>query len=115
MNVSAAPASQLARQTVLADVWNASNADVADRFDPLDRQAFERLPGGDQVFRGIPLSTSRPDRATGSLTCAVPDRAAIGCAQADWEADSEAMIRGGINITRFARGVPRCLRETPDR
>jgi hypothetical protein len=56
VNVSAAPASPLARPIVLADVWNASDAQVADRFHPLYRQAFERLPDGDQVFRGIPFS-----------------------------------------------------------
>ena len=31
------------------------------------------------------------------------------------EADLEAMIRGGINITLFVRGAPRCLRERPGR
>lgn len=56
MNVSAAPASPLARPIALTDAWNASDADVADRFDPLYRQALERLPDGDQVFRGIPFS-----------------------------------------------------------
>ena len=55
MNVSAAPASRLARPIELADVWNASDTNVADRFDPIYRQALERLPDGDQVFRGIPF------------------------------------------------------------
>ena len=41
-----------------------------------------------------------------------PDVAAIAKLEA---ADWEAMIRGGINITRFVRGAPRCLREAPGR
>ena len=56
MSVSAAPSSQLARPIALDDVWNASDADLGGRFDPLYRQAFERLPDGEQVFRGVPFS-----------------------------------------------------------
>ena len=41
-----------------------------------------------------------------------PDVAAIAKLEA---ADSEAMIRGGINITLFVCGAPRCLREPPGR
>ncbi len=59
MNVTAAPATPLARPIVLADSWNASDADVAERFHPHYRQAIERLPEGDQVFRGIPFSLGR--------------------------------------------------------
>lgn len=59
MNVTAAPASPLAsplaRPISLANVWNATDSDVANRFHPLYRQAIERLPDGDQVLRGIPF------------------------------------------------------------
>lgn len=48
-------ASPLAHPIDLSASWNASDAEVADRFDPLYRRALERLPDGDQVFRGIPL------------------------------------------------------------
>jgi hypothetical protein len=36
--------------------WNASDGDLAGRFHPLYRQAIERLPDGEQVFRGVPFS-----------------------------------------------------------
>ena len=48
-------ASPLAHPIPLASHWNATSSDVADRFDPLYRQALERLPDGDQVFRGLPF------------------------------------------------------------
>jgi hypothetical protein len=45
----------------------------------------------------------------------VPIQAIIGCARADWEADSEAMIRMGINIMLFVRGAPQVLPDRPRR
>ena len=55
MKVSAGPATALARPVLLSGAWNASDSDLADRFEPLYRRALERLPDGDQVFRGIPF------------------------------------------------------------
>ncbi len=55
MNRSAVPATRLARPIDLAVHWNASDADVADRFHPRVGQALERAPDGDQVFRGLPF------------------------------------------------------------
>ena len=63
MNVAAAQASPLARPIALADVWNASDADLTARFHPLYGQALKRLPDGDQVFRGLPFSLG--DRSLG--------------------------------------------------
>jgi hypothetical protein len=56
VNVSANPATGLARPVALDAVWNAGDADLAGRFHPLYRQALDRLPDGDQVFRGVPFS-----------------------------------------------------------
>ena len=55
MNASAGPASPLASPVALADAWNASDPELADRLHPLYREALGRLPEGDQVFRGIPF------------------------------------------------------------
>jgi hypothetical protein len=41
----------------------------------------------------------------------VPDQATVGCGQAD----SEAMIRGGINVRLFVRGARHCLPQAPCR
>jgi len=41
----------------------------------------------------------------------MPNQAAVGCAQAG----SEAMIRGGINVTLFVRGARQVLPETSGR
>ena len=51
----AGTASPLAHPIDLTASWNASDADLADRFDPLYRQALPRLPDGDRVFRGLPF------------------------------------------------------------
>jgi hypothetical protein len=48
-------ASRWARPVDLSAAWNASDADVAARFDPLYRTALGRLPSGDRVFRGVPF------------------------------------------------------------
>lgn len=55
MHVSAGTSSRLARPIQLAGAWNASDADVAERFHPLVRQALNRVPAGEQVFRGLPF------------------------------------------------------------
>lgn len=47
--------SPLARPIDLSGSWNASDEEVAERFDPLYRQALPRLPDGDQVFLGLPF------------------------------------------------------------
>ena len=44
-----------ARPIDLSGSWNASDEEVAERFDPLYRQAIQRLPDGDQVFLGLPF------------------------------------------------------------
>ena len=49
------PTTRLARPVDLSAAWNASDADVGDRFHPLYRQALERLPDGPSVFRGLPF------------------------------------------------------------
>lgn len=48
-------ATALARPVDLSSVWNASDADLAARFEPLYGQALARLPDGTCVFRGIPF------------------------------------------------------------
>lgn len=47
--------SPLARPIDMSGSWNASDEEVAERFDPLYRQALPRLPDGDQVFLGLPF------------------------------------------------------------
>ena len=39
----------------LSTAWNASDADVAARFEPMYRTALGRLPSGARVFRGVPF------------------------------------------------------------
>lgn len=56
-------ASPLARPIDLATAWNATDAEAAERFHPLYRRAFRRLPDGDVVFRGLPFRLG--DRAVG--------------------------------------------------
>ena len=56
MSVLGTAVSPLARPIGLADHWNASVGDVADRFDPLYRRALARLPEGDQALRGLPFA-----------------------------------------------------------
>ncbi|MDP9481959.1 MAG: hypothetical protein M3P84_01915, partial [Chloroflexota bacterium] len=48
-------ATPLARPVDLSGSWNATDADVAERFHPLYRRALERLPDGPSVFRGLPF------------------------------------------------------------
>ncbi len=48
-------ATPLARPVGLAALWNATDADLADRFDPQYRAALGRLPDGPSVFRGLPF------------------------------------------------------------
>lgn len=61
MNVSAVPASRLARPIDLAGAWNASDADVAARIHPLIGRALGRVPTGRQVFRGLPFDLGPAD------------------------------------------------------
>ena len=49
------PATSSARPVDLAGAWNASDADIGDRFHPLYRPALARLPDGPSVFRGLPF------------------------------------------------------------
>ncbi len=49
------PATPAAQPVDLAGAWNASDADVGDRFHPLYRPALARLPDGPSVFRGLPF------------------------------------------------------------
>ena len=52
----ARPATPLARPVDLSAAWNASDAEVGARFDPLYGQALARLPDGPSVFRGLPFA-----------------------------------------------------------
>lgn len=69
MHVAASPATRLARPIQLASAWNASDADVAERFHPHVRRALERVPAGEQVFRGLPFQLG--DRGAGRRWLAV--------------------------------------------
>ena len=56
------PATSSARPVDLAGAWNASDADIGDRFHPLYRPALARLPDGPSVFRGLPFELGTPGR-----------------------------------------------------
>ena len=56
------PATSSARPVDLAGAWNASDADIGDRFHPLYRPALARLPDGPSVFRGLPFDLGTPGR-----------------------------------------------------
>jgi hypothetical protein len=58
-----ASASPLARPIDLSAGWNASDQDLAGRFDRLYAQAITRLPQGDVILRGLPFALGR--RSTG--------------------------------------------------
>ena len=49
------PATPAAHAVDLAGAWNASDADIGDRFHPLYGPALARLPDGPSVFRGLPF------------------------------------------------------------
>lgn len=51
----------LGRPVDLSSAWNASDADLAERFHPLYRPALGRLPGGDVVLRGLPFKLGERD------------------------------------------------------
>ncbi|HEY7828425.1 MAG TPA: CehA/McbA family metallohydrolase, partial [Candidatus Limnocylindrales bacterium] len=52
-------ASPLAWPIDLSAGWNATDPDLAGRFDPLYAPAFARLPQGDVILRGLPFSLGR--------------------------------------------------------
>ena len=49
-------ATPLARPVDLSAAWNATDADVAARFEPMYGPALARLPDGPAVFRGLPFA-----------------------------------------------------------
>jgi hypothetical protein len=57
--VTAPRATQLARPVSLGRQRNATDALLADRLHPAYRDAIGRLPGGRQVFRGVPFALAR--------------------------------------------------------
>ena len=55
-------ATPLARPIDLSSAWNASDAELAERFHPRYRQALDRVPDGASVFRGLPFELGRRAR-----------------------------------------------------
>ena len=91
----------LARAVDLGRLWNATDADVADRLHPTYRDALSRLPDGSVSFRGLPFSLG--SRSAGRRWLLLDDEVSIDLPTTDRHA-SHVVVAHFADSSRNADG-----------
>jgi hypothetical protein len=91
----------LARAVDLDRLWNATDADVADRLHPTYREALSRLPDGSVSFRGLPFSLG--SRSAGRRWLLLDDDVSIDLA-ADHRQASHVVVAHFCDSARNGEG-----------